>query len=152
HRMTWLNSRGLEWRNDIYLGQQTGWVTELYQPLDLARLWFVAPVAQINQQAFDLFNNDQAVARYLVREAGVGLTFGRRIGPAAEVRLGYLYGTVHAHTNIGVPSFPDVSVKAGALTANFVLDRLDNWAFPTEGSYVSGDYRYYSQALGSELD
>ena len=150
HRATWLNSRGLEWRNDIYLGQRTGWVSELYQPLDLARVWFVAPMVWIDQQTFDLFVDDRAVARYTVRQAQAGLQVGRRFGNAAELRLGYAYGKVHAQPNIGISEFPDVNVTAGALTANFVLDRLDNWAFPSAGWYASADYRYYAQALGAD--
>jgi NTE family protein len=152
HRMTWLNSRGLEWRNDVSLGQRTAWFSELYQPLDVAQRWFVAPHLLADQQGFDLFVNDQAVARYTVRDAQVGLSVGRRIGTAAEARVGYLYGTVHAQTNIGVPQFPDVNVKAGALTASFTLDRLNNWAFPSEGWYAQGEYRYYAAGLGSDLD
>ena len=57
HRMTWLNSRGLEWRNRIALGDQTGIVSELYQPLDLPRKWFVAPGASALQQLDTIFMN-----------------------------------------------------------------------------------------------
>jgi NTE family protein len=60
HRAAWLNSRGPEWRNDVYLGQRTGWESELYQPIDLARNWFVAPSIRIDQQAYNLFVDDHA--------------------------------------------------------------------------------------------
>jgi NTE family protein len=152
HRTTWLNSRGLEWRNELYLGQRTGWASELYQPLDLARTWFVAPVINLDQRVFDLFVGDEAVARYSVRSARLGLQVGRRFGTLGEARLGYLYGAVHAEPNIGVSQFPAADVKTGALTAEVALDRFDNWAFPRDGWYTSVDYRYYAEALGGEAD
>ena len=152
HRATWLNSRGLEWRNDVYLGQHTGWISELYQPIDLARVWFVAPAIRLNQQTYDLFVDERAVATYLVRDAQVALQLGRRLGTLGEVRLGYQYGSVHAYPSTGVPQFTDISVKQGGLTAMLTLDQFDNWAFPTSGYNVSAQYWAYRDGLGADVD
>jgi len=152
HRATWLNSRGLEWRNDVYLGQHTGWLSELYQPIDLSRVWFIAPTILLNQQTYDLFVDERAVARYLVRDAQAGLYAGRRLGTLGEVRLGYVYGSVHAYPSTGVPQFTDVSVKQGGLTAQLSLDQFDNWAFPSSGYNVSAQYWAYRDGLGSDID
>ena len=152
HRATWLNSRGLEWRNDVYLGQHTGWLSELYQPIDLARVWFVAPTIYLNQQSYDLFVDERSVARYLVRNAQAGLQVGRRLGTVGEARLGYVYGSVHAYPSTGVSQFTDMSVKQGGLTATLTLDQFDNWAFPSSGYNVSAQYWAYRDGLGADVN
>jgi len=152
HRATWLNSRGLEWRNDVYLGQHTGWLSELYQPIDLARVWFVAPTIYLNQQSYDLFVDERSVARYLVRNAQAGLQVGRRLGTLGEARLGYVYGSVHAYPSTGVSQFTDMSVKQGGLTATLTLDQFDNWAFPSSGYNVSAQYWAYRDGLGADVN
>jgi NTE family protein len=152
HRATWLNQRGLEWRNDVFLGQHTGWISELYQPIDLARTWFVAPGVAINQQSYNLFENDRAIARYLVRNAEAALQFGRRFGTVGEMRVGYSYSAVHAFPSTAVAGFNDVSVKQGGVILNLNLDQYDSWAFPSSGYTLSAQYWGYRDGLGADLD
>ena len=43
HRMTWLNSLGAEWRNDLKLGYRQRFASEFFQPFSFRTGAFVAP-------------------------------------------------------------------------------------------------------------
>jgi NTE family protein len=151
HRMTWLNRWGLEWRNDIALGETTALVSELYQPVDAARRFFVAPRVAWIQRSENLYLEDQAVARYRTRESHIGLDLGWNLSRAGVVRLGYQWGNVYGDQRIGV-LFPDVEVDIGAVTLTAASDRLDNWAFPSSGQVLSGQYKLSREGLGADFD
>jgi NTE family protein len=106
HRATWLNSRGLEWRNDVFLGQHTGWLSELYQPLDLARNWFIAPSIRLNQQTFDLFFDDRASRAISCATLRVRCRSAVASGP--QVRCGWVTCTARSTRTRarGFRSFP----------------------------------------------
>jgi NTE family protein len=93
-RRTWVDSLGAEWRNEFELGYDQRLSTELYQPLDQARVLFVAPYADLQRHALDIFADDQRQARYIVYDARSGVDLGARIGRAGELRAGLLVGRV----------------------------------------------------------
>jgi NTE family protein len=148
---TWLNSRGLEWRNIVSVGQLTAWRTELYQPLDAQRMFFVAPNARILQQIENIFVDDQAVARYRVRQSNAGLDVGMRLGDAGEARLGYAYGIARASPVTALPTFPELELNTGVVEAAGILDKLDNWAFPRAGYTAFVDYRASRSEFGADV-
>ncbi|MEO1082983.1 MAG: patatin-like phospholipase family protein, partial [Acidobacteriota bacterium] len=53
---TRLNKLGAEWRNDIAVGSDLRFSTELYQPLDFRGGWFVAAQARISQERANFFD------------------------------------------------------------------------------------------------
>lgn len=152
HRMTWLNSRGLEWRNRIALGDQTGILSELYQPLDLPRKWFVAPGASALQQLDTIFVGDAAVAEYRSRRWLVGVDFGRRFGSLGELRLGYDWGVASFRTSTGLPVFDRTYDHTGEVNARLLVDQLDNWDFPTSGYLLNVEARASRIDLGGDVD
>lgn len=150
HRATWLNQRGLEWRNPLSIGQVTGIRSELYQPLDLARRFFVAPRVEWTQQTSDLFIDNDAVAQYRDRRASAGIDFGINVARTAELRLGYEWAKTWSSRQIGFPLLPNLEEEYGALRAALVVDRLDNWGFPTRGVYANLSYKAARDAFGGE--
>jgi len=152
HRMTWLNSRGLEWRNRIALGDLTGLASELYQPLDLARKWFVAPRADALQQLESIFVAEDAVSEYRNRRAQIGLDLGRRIGSLGEFRLGYDWGIVSFRTATGLPVFDRTYDHLGELSGRLLIDQFDNWDFPTRGYYLRAEARASRLDLGADVE
>jgi NTE family protein len=151
HVSTWLNSRGLEWRNHVSIGQLTQWRTELYQPVDERRVLFLAPVGNIQQQIDNLFVDQQAVARYRVRQSNVGLDVGARLGNAGELRLGYAYGIARASPVTALPNFPELEQNTGVVHVVGGLDKLDNWAFPRAGYSVFTEYRVSRGEFGADV-
>jgi NTE family protein len=148
-RLTWLNSRGLEWRNQLALGNVSGLSSELRQPLDAARRWFIAGHLSGDQRYTDVFFDNDAIARYREREAWGGVDLGRSFGTLGEMRFGYEYGVLRGERSVGDPVFPTVVDRVGALRAALVVDNLDDWNFPRLGHFVSADVRVARTALGS---
>jgi NTE family protein len=152
HRMTWLNSRGLEWRNRLALGDLTGVDSELYQPLDLAREWFVAPRAAAAQQLESIFLGEDVVSEYRNRRAQLGVDLGRRLGSLGELRLGYDWGVQSFRTATGLPVFDRSYDRIGELGARLLVDQLDNWDFPTEGYFLRAEARASRVDLGADVE
>jgi NTE family protein len=152
HRATWLNQRGLEWRNLASIGQVTGFQSELYQPLDLHRRFFVAPRVSWRQQTSDLFLDEDNIARYRDRKASVGVDFGLTLSRTGELRVGYEWARLWGTRQIGVPVLPDVEEESGGLQARLVVDRLDDWAFPTRGVHVNASIKAAREGLGGDSD
>ena len=152
HRMTWLNARGLEWRNTVSLGRTTALISELYQPLDYQRIIFVAPTFAILRQRNDLFVDETPVSTYLVERALVGVDVGANLGTIAQARLGYVAGHEKAIPEVGLPVFPTAEEKVGALRAAATYDTFDNWAFPRSGLHATMTALYAREGLGSDAD
>jgi NTE family protein len=153
NRVTWLNSLGLEWRNKASLGQFTRARTELYQPLDQRRRFFIAPSAEWSQQIDELFVDDASVARYRNRRGGAALDVGLRIGTLGEVRLGYEYGAVRSTVTTGTSGFPDFRADTWGWHAGLVFDQFDDWIFPQSGYFASLSARVLSSGEpGTEYD
>jgi NTE family protein len=152
HRMTWLTEGGLEWRNRFYLGDLTGLASELYQPLDLARSWFVAPRVVAAQELETIFVDDEAVAQYRNRRVEAAFDFGRRIGTYGEARLGYHFGRVGFTKSTGTSALEDSHDDLGAVYLRLVLDQFNNWNFPSSGYLASLDLSSTRESLGADVD
>jgi NTE family protein len=152
HRATWLNRRGLEWRNSLSVGRTNLIRSELYQPIDWRRRFFVAPWVSFEQQTSDLYVDNDALARYRDRVGSVGLDFGANFGRTAELRLGYEWARFEGDRRVGLPVFPDFDDQYGALRAQLILDRLDNWGFPTRGLYANLSLKLAREGLGGDVD
>src|SRR5207342_2926691 len=129
HRMTWLNDRGLEWRNRAYLGNLSGLASELYQPLDLGRQWFVAPRIVAAQDLDNMFIADNAAAQYRNRRGEAASDLGYSFGTVGEARLGYEFGNVSFTKATGAAVFPDQHDQIGMAYVHVLLDQFDNWFF-----------------------
>jgi NTE family protein len=152
HRMTWLNSRGLEWRNRVALGDLTGLATELYQPLNLAREWFVAPHAIAYQRLDSIFLGENSVSEYRSRRGAVGFDIGRRFGTLGDLRLGYDWGATSFRTATGLPVFDRDYDHLGSVGARLLIDQFDHWDFPTKGYLVGIEARASREELGADLN
>lgn len=152
HRMTWLNQRGLEWRNTVSLGRTTSLNSELYQPLDYQRIFFVAPTVEFLRQRNDLYADETPVSTYLVRRSLVGLDVGANMGTRAQARLGYVGGHEKAEPAIALGAFKPIEEKIGALRVGAVYDTFDNWAFPHSGLHATATALYSREGLGSDAD
>jgi len=152
HRMTWLNDRGLEWRNRANLGSLSGLASELYQPLDLARQWFVAPRIVVSQELDNMFIGDNAAGQYRNRRGEAALDLGYRFGTVGEARLGYQFGNVSFTKATGSAVFPDQHDQIGTAYLNVLLDQFDNWYFPSSGYTAMAELGTTRPSLGSDTE
>ena len=150
HRSKFLNSAGLEWRNDITLGQVVSLKTQLYQPLGALDPWFLAPVLQLSQTRENLIVNDRPVATYRLRQRSIGIDIGKHVDSATTIRAGLERGLASADPSVAVPDFKSQQNHIGVLKLEFVRDQLDEWAFPSAGTYAFGTLRVSAPALGAD--
>ena len=149
NRSTWLNDRGLEWRNSFSIGATNEWVSELYQPLDFSRSLFVAPRLELHQERDDLYQQDTPVTTYRINRRLFGLDAGRRFGTAALLRVGVEAGGIEATPALAESVFPKLSQHVGDVHLRLDVDTLDRWAFPSEGNYLHLDLKGARQGVGS---
>lgn len=149
HRFPWLTQSGLEWRNDIVLGdKQVNWRSELRQPIWDTLGLYVAPYAQYSRRHVDLYPDQGANANtvpltsYVIDSATIGVDLGVPIGRLGEFRAGVNYRQLNAHPFYNIPSdsgnlFPSQQVKQTTARAQVTIDQLDDALFPRKGYYLS---------------
>jgi len=151
YRRTWVNHLGAEWRTDAQIGRTSLLATEFYQPLGTRSLFFVAPRAQAERRALDVFQGSQRIARYDVRTVNAGIDVGTEITKYGEVRIGLLGGKLTAGLDTGPPELaPSGSVRQGAVTARVIVDQLDSANFPRTGIAASANLFVSTKALGAD--
>ena len=88
--------------------------TELYQPLNEAGKWFVAPSFYIGQQTRSVFDGEEKIADYLVSVTQGGLDGGAVLGTWGQLRAGYVMSRVYARVDTGSPVL--TSTREGSLS------------------------------------
>lgn len=151
YRRTWLNRRGLEWRNLATVGQLTSLRSELVQPIDVARRWMSAAFADGRQRTDELFVGGDAIARLRNRVGRFGAEIRRRFTTDAELDFGYQRSWFDANSVTGA-SFPEFQGSSGEFYARLIIDRLDNWDFPRRGGFLRAQLSTANDAFGADTD
>ncbi|MEN2425127.1 patatin-like phospholipase family protein [Chromobacterium vaccinii] len=154
HEWTSLNAAGGSWRNDVAIGDDKAFKTELYQPLWRGSPMFVAASLGYQQSPFKLFNDDHTVfATFNNSIVETQVNAGVALGKYGEWRLG-LYRQDNDFTlSQGIPDyannfrFRDVGVQT-----RLVVDQFDNPRWPRSGYYFSGKLAAGLPGLGSEVN
>ena len=149
-RMTWLNQSGLEWRNRGSLGHRNSLVSELREPLDGLRQFYVAPRVLIDERVRSLYTDGTAIASYRLRDLRGGLALGAFVGDAGELRIGLETGRSDASRVIGSPLLPDLHEHVTAWRGSLTIDRLDNLDFPRSGFLLAADAQIARRLLGGD--
>ncbi|MGB5035201.1 MAG: patatin-like phospholipase family protein [Blastocatellia bacterium] len=131
---------GTETRIDAGIGTTAFAGVEYYRPLGDSR-FFVAPFAGFESTTQDAFRGEDRVARYRVREAGIGFDLGYSFDRHSEARVGYELVAVDASTRIGDPTLPELSGFVNTVRARYTYDGVDNPVIPTRGVRFSGELR-----------
>ncbi len=149
--VTEINTLGAEWRTDLQIGNNPKVVSEFYQPLAAARMWFIAPSVRVEARDLPIYQNDVQVADFRQRFAESDIDFGRELGDWGEVRMGYHRINGAARVHYGDPSLIDPEFNNGEYFFKFSVDRLDNVDFPREGSTFSLQWDADRLGLGSDF-
>ena len=148
HRMTWLTDSGLEWRNRASFGHRNSLTSELRQPLEPTRRYFVAPRLDLSERIRSLYVDGSALASYRLRDLRGGVDLGARLGQTGELRVGLEAGRTDATRSIGSPLLPNLHERLTAWRASLVIDSLDNLDFPRQGFLFSADAHLAREVLG----
>jgi NTE family protein len=151
HRRPWLTDGGLEWRNDLKIGNVMGLRSELRQPLFEREGMYFAPYVDLSQNPRNYYIGSDRVAEYSLRNYQVGLDLAVPFGPQnslGEFRTGLDAARYRLSPNLGgflIPNangsydfqyVPGSELKQLGLRTSFVIDQLDTASFPRHGYKV----------------
>ncbi len=151
-RRTWIDSLGAEWRSLLQFGRQDRAFSELYQPLDVEQVFFVAPYGELDRDIDDVFAGGRHVARYVLHEGLAGLDLGVRLGRAAELRGGVETGRIQQRLDAGPRALspgPE-RVGVGAWHLRLRADEYDRVVAPLKGFAATGGLFASRATLGAE--
>ncbi|HUO96315.1 MAG TPA: patatin-like phospholipase family protein [Steroidobacteraceae bacterium] len=147
-RATWLTDRGLEWRNRASVGRIDALTSQLREPLDPARRFFVAPELELEQTLRSVYQEHDALGTFRTRRLRGAVDFGARIGNYGEISAGIESGDDAVALTTGLPVVPDLRERVAAWRGTLVVDRLDSLDFPRSGYLLSADARLARHMLG----
>ena len=148
----WLNSLGLQWRNEIQLGLNNLISTSLYQPLDVAQRFFVEPKAFFTRTYENLYVDNERIANYRFDDLGGDVEFGVNFGTRAQLRAGYLYTKRDVTVDTGSSLLPDVRTVDAGIASQAIYDTRDTAFNPTRGIVGAIEYMRSETSLGADRD
>ncbi|HXU44891.1 MAG TPA: patatin-like phospholipase family protein [Thermoanaerobaculia bacterium] len=129
---TAIDRLGAEWRNDLRLGENQLFATELYQPLRPGGM-FVAPRVSLSRRNLRLSVDGSVIGEFRLTSAVAGVDVGWEVSDWGEVRFGLERERLHAAPRVGAPDLRAVTVEEARLFARLAADRLDDASFPRHG-------------------
>jgi NTE family protein len=150
-RLTGLDERGREWRNRVQLGQRSGVLTELYQPIgDDGRFYALGSADyEVTEQPFEVL--DQSIALFSSQVSRGGAEIGFYPNDHWQLSTGLQFGRHHLDRLIGSSDIAEHnSFSSGAWTFGATYDTLDDVGFPTRGSRFDAALRAFRPGLGSD--
>jgi NTE family protein len=148
----WLNSLGLQWRNELQLGYNNILSSSLYQPLDAAQRFFVEPEVFFTQTREYIYYDNERIAQYEFQDFGGAVDLGLNLGHSAQLRAGYLYTKRDVSVDTGSRLLPELDTVDAGITAQLTYDTRDSAFAPTRGLAVAAEYADSSESLGADRD
>lgn len=136
----WLNAMGGQWLSGFQLGERSSLYTEFYQPLNARQSWFVETGLAISRERLNVYQDDNRIAEYLVRQDRAVFNVGANVGVLGAVRLGYLYRKFDTTVQTGAPTLPTGKASLEGWQALLEFDQYDRPFFPTTGWYARVAY------------
>ncbi len=149
--VTEINRLGGEWTTDLQIGENPKVFSEFYQPLTADRRWFVAPAVHVEVRTLPIYDGEQRLAEYRVRNVQADLDVGRDLGNWGEIRSGINAGSSVARVRLGSSGYPVERVQSGGVFLRFSFDRLDNLDFPRQGQTFSLQWDGQRSGFGADI-
>ncbi len=154
HTMSWVNSWGGEWRNELQLGDTSYLITRFYQPLGVGSPIFIEPKLHMENQSYDRFNSDgdaMGTIKNNIYEGSVAL--GLEMGNDAVASIGLGYAHMETEMTVGnIPGWKDLNTQSAFTEASLRYDTLDNVNFPTSGLMFNAKARRYFHVSDAAAD
>ncbi|RFB74224.1 MULTISPECIES: patatin-like phospholipase family protein [unclassified Herbaspirillum] len=148
HRYPWMNQSGLEWRNDLLLGNKRASLhSELRQPVFGASGLYVSPYVDISRRYVDAYLDGSdakasPVTQYRIDSSIAGVDLGMPLARLGDLRLGVSYQHIkYTPTyNLALGSigslFDATQSSQPVARARLTIDQLDDPLFPRKGYYI----------------
>ena len=144
-----LNDWGAELIAELAIGEERRAAVELYQPLGVRGVFFVAPWARYRSSPANVFVGDLTVARYRTDASTLGLDAGLHIGTDTELAVSIERGRLDGTRAIGAPSLQEFDAQVGIARLRLSIDGLDDPLFPQNGAAFFIDGQISRDALGA---
>lgn len=132
----WVNALGAEWLTGFQLGERSSLYTEFYQPLEARQRWFVEPAIGISRDRLNIYEDNERIAEYLIRQQRAFFNLGANIGVLGALRVGYLYRKLDASVETGAPRLPTGENTRKGWQAILEFDQFNRAFFPSSGWYA----------------
>nr|WP_242470700.1 patatin-like phospholipase family protein [Thiocystis violacea] len=155
YTMAPLNAYNGEWRTQLQVGEEPGFFTALYQPIDPLEQWYVGAGAGHMNENLVVFNantQDKPIAEYQLSRTGGLLEFGHNFDNWGRLGLRYSRFSGSAEQRIGDTPFSNYDFESAEMTLGFQLDTLDSLTFPRDGWYADINALTSRGALGASHD
>ncbi|HXV25841.1 MAG TPA: patatin-like phospholipase family protein [Alphaproteobacteria bacterium] len=146
-----INDLNGEVRIQGILGTTVSLFGELYQPLDPAARFFIAPAAVVRDREISLFDDADRTAEARVTEAIANLRAGVNLSDDLSVFGIVSRGIGHIRKVTGRgEDVPEGSFDTASLGAGLYYDTLDSLDFPREGNLLLMSYEWSPEAMGAD--
>ncbi len=129
-----INRLGGEWINDISVGNQVYWKSQLYQPLDYDNKRFAAFHVQIGKVTQRFYENGGPTGVYDLKDLASGFDFGANLTDHSELRVGLWYMDQNIVPVINSTDFPTAINNTIGLNIRYGLDSFDHALFARSGT------------------
>ncbi len=136
----WINRLGGEWLSGIQVGEQALLFTEFYQPLDPQQHFFVEPGLGLSRNKLNIYQDDNRIAQYQIREKRAFLNVGANIGVLGQIRLGRSIRTLDSSVETGSTSLPTGEIHFKGWNMALDFNQFDRTFFPTKGWTAQARY------------
>jgi NTE family protein len=136
----WVNTLGAEWLSGFQAGERSNLYTEFYQPLDARQRWFVEPALGLSRDRINVYEDDNRIAEYLIRQKRAFINVGANIGVLGALRVGYLYRKLDTTVETGAPQLRTGEATLKGWQARLEFDQFDRPFFPRTGWYARVAY------------
>jgi NTE family protein len=138
---TAINERGGEWRATFFVGDEPGFLTDLYLPLGPKAFYFIAPALNFETDLINVYDAETLVTVAKMRQGLFELAGGRELLSWGEIRTGFRTGAGDTELRVGDPTYlPADSFHRGELFTRFSVDTLDSLTFPRNGIFTSAEW------------
>lgn len=132
-----LNDWGAELIGELQIGGVRSAGVELYQPLGIRGVVFVAPRVHFQSAPANAYIGDLTVAQYRVDASALALKAGLHLGNDTELAVSLERGRIVAERAIGPLSLEGYEAQTGLARIQASIDGLDDPQFPRSGLAVT---------------
>jgi len=138
-----------EWRNEIGMGTNKTFASEVYLPLDTAQLFYHSTRYRFRRESQDSFIENQLSVIYEVLTHRVDLGLGYRFAHSGVIETGITYESGDISDRLLVKE--DLLYDSGGLYLKLGYDTLDRLSFPTRGNRFNLSIFYRDEDAFGEL-
>jgi len=152
YQRNWLNAAGGSWRNEMAVGKDKLFKTELYQPWSYDTPLFAAVSLSYQQQPLSFYDaNHVKYAEVSNGITAVNADIGTVLGRYGEFRLGLFDSRVESYLSLGDSALlpGTINHSYAGVRAKLVIDQFDNPRWPRAGYFMNTVVTSALPAMGS---